>query len=466
MATVAFFSFLGVAVLLALLDWRRGWYLAVLVGLLQDPARKLTANTPVFMTFSIVAVYAAVLFSAYGVMVAHRRDFSRRFPALYAGVAAVLFVLGLAAVNGLLSYELEYWTVPFLSLFTYLAPIPAILFGYAFVQREETLYRFFRFYAIATSIMMIGCVLEYFRVESAALGMVATQGDYIRHLPGIQIRMLSGFYRAPDVMAWHAGTLTAISMAMALRAGVSARAYPWLLATAWGFLNCLISGRRKATYYVIAFVAVFVWRYFRRMTMAQLIASGFAAILLTGIFLNLSEDKEANVYTRGATASRGEILQRLEGGVADTFRQYGLMGAGLGAATQGTQHLLRGRSNLGWQEGGLGKLAVELGLPGLLALTLVGRLLIVTFLRLTSIGDVPGSSQIMRATLLGLIAANVANFLGSAQAYSDPVLALLTAFFVGALFATATLDERLAAEQQQNAAAVVAQQPLPAVGLS
>ena len=46
-------------------------------------------------------------------------------------------------------------------------------------------------------------------------------------------------------------------------------------------------------------------------------------------------------------------------------------------------------------------------------------------------------------TLFALVAANVANFMASAQAYSDPVLTLMTAFFVGCLFATATLDERV-----------------------
>jgi hypothetical protein len=64
---------------------------------------------------------------------------------------------------------------------------------------------------------------------------------------------------------------------------------------------------------------------------------------------------------------------------------------------------------------------------------------------LTRIADVQGSSQFLRVTLFGLTAANVANFIASAQAYSDAVLALTTGFFVGCLFATAALDERLPA---------------------
>jgi hypothetical protein len=72
---------------------------------------------------------------------------------------------------------------------------------------------------------------------------------------------------------------------------------------------------------------------------------------------------------------------------------------------------------------------------------IVGRLLLI----LTSIGDVPGSSQFLRAMLFALVAANIANFIASAQAYTDAVLALTAGFLVGGLFAAAALDEREAA---------------------
>lgn len=446
MFTAFFLTLLGISVLVALFDWRRGWLLILLCGVLQDPARKLTPGAPVYMTFSVVAVYFAILVSAYTALQDGRRELSKRFPRLYVMAAMLMVILVLAAINGLGSYGLEHWKVPLLSLFLYLSPLPAVLIGFAWVRREETLYRFFLFYAVVTSAMLTGCLLEYMRVQSPALGLVAMQGDYIRHLPGIQIRMLSGFYRAPDVMAWHAGTLTAIGIAMSVRAGLSRRAWPWIAFTTWGFLNCIMSGRRKALYYVASFTLVFLWRYFRRMQMAQVLAVALTVLVLGGIVHRLSSKEETSVYTRGATATRGEILQRLQGGIFDTFNQFGYMGAGLGVATQGVQHLLPNRQTIGWQEGGLGKLAVELGLPGLIVIAVFIKVLVSQFLRLTSIGDVPGSTQLARVTLFALFAANAANFLGSAQAYSDPLLTLLTAFFVGALFATAVLDERLAAE--------------------
>src|SRR5436853_2274648 len=109
------------------------------------------------------------------------------------------------------------------------------------------------------------------------------------------------------------------------------------------------------------------------------------------------------------------------------------MGAGLGTATQGVRHLLGTDLDLGWQEGGLGKLTVELGVPGLMA----GAVLLYVFFRLalkiTWFGDEPKTSQIVRVILFAIVVANFVNFLVSAQAYSDAVLTLMTAFLAGCL---------------------------------
>ena len=292
------------------------------------------------------------------------------------------------------------------------------------------------------------------------LGMVNFEGDFIRHLPGIQIRLLSGIYRGPDVMAWHASMLTCIGIAMALRAGMSRKALLWGGAAAWGFLNCMMAGRRKALYTVAVFCLIFVWRYMRRLKSGQIIALIGMLIALYGIVNHLASNEQTSVYAAGAVASQRELKERLEGGAIETFRQFGLMGAGLGAATQGVYHLL-GSHNVGWQEGGLGKLAVEVGLPGIISLAVIAWIVLGLLLRLTRIGDVPGSSQFIRAALFALNVASIASFVASAQAYTDAVLALTAGFLVGCLFATAALDERLAAAQPAAPAAELGQ-PLPA----
>lgn len=448
MALAFYLIFLGAACAFALVDWRRGWLLVMLCGVIQDPVRKLTGGSPVYISFLVVLLYGSILFSARNEMRAYGIEFTRRFQNISTGLVAFVFLLILAALNGMVTYGFDKWEAPTISFVTYIIPVIAALLGYTWFQREEMMLRFFHLYAAITSVALIGTVFEYMRVESRLLGLVSFQGDYIRHLPGIQIRMLSGIYRSPDVMAWHAGMLTAIGVGMVLRAGLRRQMLLWSAVAAWGFTNCLIAGRRKAIYFVLVFCATFLWRYLRRVQMAQVFASIGLLIVLGTVVNQLSSDEGTSVYTRSAMASQQELGQRFEGGMMQTFREVGLMGAGLGTATQGVHHLL-GRNSIGWQEGGLGKVAMEVGLPGLLALLLmmilVGRML----LTLTRIGDVPGSTQFMRVMLFALVMANIAGFVASAQAYTDAVLALTAGFLVGSLFASAALDERLAAQTAQ-----------------
>ncbi|MGZ5443006.1 MAG: hypothetical protein ACXW5U_04615 [Thermoanaerobaculia bacterium] len=448
MILLLFGAVLLISMTIAFNDWRRGWMAAVVCGILQDPVRKLTPGTPAALMMSIIAVYAVILFAAQASLKSNRMDFAKRFPNLFSIITLFLVMLGFAAMNGLATFGLGAWQVPALSLLIYLLPFPAVLLGYAWLQREEQLVRFLVFYAVITTIAMIGTPLEYFRVsDSPVLGVVAMPGGYIRHLPGLQIRVLSGIYRAPDIMAWHAATLCVIGATLAIRARVFARAWPWIAVAAWGFLNCLISGRRKAIYMVAIFAVAFLWRYSRRLSTTQV-----ALVLTLGLAVGLvlrevSSREDSQVYTKGAKTTSSEVLERLEGGVLGTFQQGSLLGAGLGSATQGTRHVSGRESDFGWQEGGLGKLAAELGLPGLLVSALLVWALIRMMLRITAVGDIPGTSQVMRVALFALVIANIGNFLTSAQAYSDPVLTLMTAFFVGCLFATAALDERSSGAQ-------------------
>jgi hypothetical protein len=304
MITFVFIGFLILSMCIALVDWRRGWLLAILCGVLQDPARKLTAGTPVVMSMSIVLVYVVVLFAAQSELQAYARDFARRFGDLYASLILVIVFMALAAVNGIATFGIENWKIPALSLFIYCIPVPAILLGYAWLQREEQLDGLFRFYALVTSVTLIGTALEYFSVSSRALGTVGI--DYnMRFIRGLEVRLLSGFYRAPDIMGWHAATLTCIGVVMALRHRALSKSWPWMLAAGWGFLNCVMSGRRKAVYMVAAFAVAFVWRYARRLKIAEFFAFLAVGAVLAGVVHQVSKNADSSVYARGALRPPG-----------------------------------------------------------------------------------------------------------------------------------------------------------------
>jgi hypothetical protein len=248
-----------------------------------------------------------------------------------------------------------------------------------------------------------------------------------------------------------------VAVILAVRARVFVRAWPWVLVASWGFLNCIISGRRKAIYMVAVFGLAFLWRYSRRLTTTQIALIVTLGLALGFVVKEIGSREESQAYTQGAKTSSSEIFSRLEGGMIETFAQGSFLGSGLGSATQGVRHVSGREADFGWQEGGLGKLAAELGLPGLIVAVLLAWAMFRMMVRITSVGDIPGTSQLVRVGLFALVIGNIANFLTSAQAYSDPVLALMTAFFLGCLFATAALDERLPAAEAPAPAALAPQ---------
>lgn len=430
--TILFAGVLVLAAFVAFADPHRGWYLAILLGILQDPLRKLTPGTPVVLSLTAAFIYAAILLGAQARLLAAYAEFRMRYPRISKLLGLFFWILIFAAVNGLMTFGLSNWEVPALGLFIYCLPLPAVIFGYFFLRSEEQLLRFFTFFAVITAIALIGVPLEYYKIGWRTLGTVALQGDWIRHIPGIQIRILSGFYRSPDIMAWHAAMLCCISIFMIIRKGFP-RAWLWMILAAWGFLTCLMSGRRKMIYMIAVFVAVFLFRFIKRLTVAQVSALVFAGLAMAFVYSRLKTDERSNVYVIGAATSRGEVLQRIEGGAVGTLRQSGVFGLGIGSATQGAYRLARTRE-VGWQEGGLGKLALELGLPGLLFAIYFGYVLARTFMRISAARDHNHELSPTRIALVGLVAANGVAFLISHQPFIDPVLVLMNAFLIGVTF--------------------------------
>src|SRR5204863_9407669 len=134
-------------------------------------------------------------------------------------------------------------------------------------------------------------------------------------------------------------------------------------------------------------VIIFLWRYRRRMSVAQIVKFAVALSVVGLVGSKIVQDEQSSVYARGTVTSRQEVLERLEGGVMETIREFGLLGAGLGAATQGVQHVITEGGPVGWQEGGLGKLTVELGVPGLLAVVIFAFAIFRTMMKISAHPD-------------------------------------------------------------------------------
>ena len=115
---------------IALIDWRKGLFAMVIVAFLQDPARKLELDNPVYFTLLAGLVFAAAYL---------RAQVSTRFaPAQLPGWthfmrAPFVLLLVLLAVQG--AQALVLYGNPVIvgiGALSYLAPLPALFAGYHF----------------------------------------------------------------------------------------------------------------------------------------------------------------------------------------------------------------------------------------------------------------------------------------------------------------------------------------------
>jgi hypothetical protein len=146
--------------------------------------------------------------------------------------------------------------------------------------------------------------------------------------------------------------------------------------------------------------------------------------------------------------------QTVFGGVGERFTDLGLasvgwaiyrggfLGLGAGAGSQGTQHFFEGGAVIagGAAEGGLGKVAVELGIPGLIlvswALILVARN-VWRVLRLIARQD--EKLLPLCAGMVAFCAANIPVFIGASQIYGDPFVLMMLGSFLGFVLASPRL---------------------------
>ncbi len=428
-------ALIGASVFLTLTNWRLGLPLAIFIGLIQDPIRKMIPGTPAILVLSALPVWALVWLGAFEQAqgwARFRKADPRRVKAMR------LFVLSL--LPGTLvtfSYGLNAWPVAALGLFAYVAPLLTMVAGFTFSRVSRDIERLLTYYGVTASLVLVGTFLENAGLMPgwAALGTQAFGGDaWIRFTAeGAVFKLNAGFFRSPDIAAWHAATLVMIGLTMAFFSPGAGKSW-WLAAVGWGGACLVVTGRRKGI------VLPFVWTAF--------VGASFVRAQRAGLFIRLTVvaavASAAFYYASGefgikaeyygyAQSTVGEAPQRfVEGtwsGVWETLAESGALGSGIGTATQGGQHLgIRVADT--WQESGPTKLAVELGLPGL-----VGALALVYALARSAAVSLARASSGRRGSLpLGLFAfsiANVACFTISHQIYSDMTVLNLSAFFFG-----------------------------------
>lgn len=456
-----------IAAMLAVTNWRNGLLLCVLVGVAQDPLRKLAPGQPVYYVALVAIVFAATWLRAYTVRVPLHPDSVegwRKYVQLPFGL--FLFLLVGQALHSLVLFHKI--AVSGIGLAVWLAPIPAVVLAYQLALRIGItgVRQWMRFYAWMALLSLSGVYLQYAGLNWPVLGELG-EGMVIYDV-GTALKAYSGFYRTSEIAAWHTATAACVIFGLSVgKRTTLARVALALALIALLVSMGLLTGRRK----LLVQISVFLSSYFFLVAWMQrhaerlallLLAVGVAGFVSIVAFVapDLSQrtSHRSNLSIEEANSIRG-YAERGQSAFADAperlkamgvlpikwaIDSHGWFGAGLGTGTQGAKDMLgEWEIDRGPSEGGLGKITLELGVPGLfIALWLavaIGRL---AYRALWVASRTSAQHARMAYTFAAVLVANAATFAVATQAYSDPFALMILGWSLGFLLAMPVLAAR------------------------
>ncbi len=432
-----FLALIMAGVLATLRNWRTGLYWIILIAALQDPVRKMTPGVTSLFVLSTIPVWLAVFLNIWSREKFAISLFRRIFPRLRVFYLVFLCTL-IPGAAVMLSFGLDTAGAVILGAFSYIGPMIGVIVGFVYLKDQQTIIRLLSFYCLVTAVMLVGTPLEYLNVFPGlnALGTAALDMQWIKYVSfGVTIYMKAGFYRSPDIMGWHAATMTMLSILLFLQ-GRSLLFPRWLcLAFAvWGAFCIVLSGRYKMIATTIVWGVIFSLLLFHAKKGGKILALAMIACIaivgMNALSKKIGLDEGFLVYASSPLSYSTERLEKHGvGSVFVTFQQSGFWGRGLGSATQGAEH--GGRVVKGWQEGGTSKLIAELGVPGTVAFAILILFLLKSILLVIRLSANTYDMVYWNYGLISFFLANGASFVVSYQVFGDPFILILLSFLLG-----------------------------------
>jgi len=437
-----YYGALAASLLWALQDWRRGIYLCLVFDTIRDPIRKLTDGKPVAITLAASALWMAVLFGASHRLGTRLLLVTRQLPPLRNAFIYLMAAIIPAAAVSVVNFE-GGWKVATIGLLSYSVPVLGVVVGYHFLRRPNDLVPLLGFYCIVNSIFLSGAVFEFLKWKIPGLGGI--DFVWIRYRGGGlgAVELICGFYRSPDLMGLHAANVAMFATMLTVRRESRFKWF-WLTLVLWGSFCLMLSGRRKMIGMLLVFGIVYIGLRLRAVGIKRVLP--FAVVLLSAlltIHLLTSEVVEAEEYSDYAqttvTEGNARFRDNVLGGVIGSVQQAGILGYGLGTATQGRYHaakVIMGESGRikAWQEDGVSRVFAEMGVFGA-CLVLMGVFQGIKACR-RALNMVHPLHRVadLQMGLAGVIAASGASFVISHQAFSgDPCSMLFVAFLLGVM---------------------------------
>ena len=415
----------------------------VLIGFLQDPARKLIAGEPVYMTILVgvllgFAVLRNILIRPKS-LTAPFVDWSQN---ISQPITIYLVLVGIQFAHALIRYGTL--IVPALGSVFYLAPLVAISIGYSQFPRFQAMRFFLILFSVLAVIVAVTVLMSYNGIESPIFGEVGF--GLVIYDQGTVLKAHSGLMRSSEIASWHMGACVCFLIILWIdRNSLSSTAITVGLITLL-MSAIVLTGRRKMIAQIFVFSVLYLplLRFYQGRLSASFlsgIAIAIALLWLTSeFFFSGSNASTFDLYLRRGSSVFGDATGRFEqlglGSIRWAIQRFGLLGGGLGVAAQGAQHFT-GALASGAAEGGLGKIVSELGVIALF----IGAWMIYATgsyvnqcIKLVA-RHVPPRLPLIVGVFCFIIA-NAPTFFVASQVYGDIFVLLVIGLLFGFLFAT------------------------------
>jgi hypothetical protein len=296
----------------------------------------------------------------------------------------------------------------------------------------------------------------------------------------------SGTFRAAEIAAWHAATVGCFAFVLFWGRRFSPPKVMLALVLITFLLGIgALTGRRK----MVIEIMIFLSAYFCLVGWFQRGNARFAVVMAIvgvvsyfGVLSIMAPDPgDLGYASERVTATEGfekfseraqTVFEDLPRRVQETgiqpvvwaVRGSGWLGGGLGIGSQGVQHF--GAQASGAAEGGLGKITVELGVPGLIiALWLAWSFARYIWRILGVLAKTSPAHSSLACGIVAFMLANLATFAVATQAYADVFILLTIGWSFGFLVALPALaDSRRQRESERIERGQAANAPAAARG--
>ena len=423
-------------------DWRKGAFISVAVGFLQDPIRKILPEEPVYMTLLVGVFVAATILGA----MIQRGILSFRPIHSWYGVLRIpliVFILLLMLQAAITTMRYGNPMLAVIGTFSYLIPIIGVLLAYYYPRNLNDAKILIIFYIGLCALSASGVYLAFLGFDWSVLKQVGA-GLRIYDF-GIIMKAYPGFMRSPEVMAWHTATgICALTVFMTSTQKHSISLFCGVLII-FLLIAGVLTGRRKILIEIVLFITfyTFLLLYFQRKVRNAnklalfLLGIGIVSSVALRALLPVETGEDFYPYWQRSMTVFADAPKRFDtvglGSAEWAFRRGGLLGMGAGSGSQGRQYFGGGVSIVGGAaEGGLGKIIVELGIPGLIIVLWVAGALAL-YLKRILLNVQRSDPQLTRSTygIVAFLAANIPLFMSASQVYGDPFVLLVLGSLLG-----------------------------------